>query len=73
MDIAEDLESVKAYADELELTFATLLDEAGTVSRGYNVRGIPGSFFITREGVIHALHVGQLNKSLIDKYLSELL
>lgn len=64
---------MKAYTTELGLTFTTLLDEAGMVSRGYNVRGIPVTFFITREGVIHAQHVGQLNKSLIDKYLSEIL
>ena len=73
MDIAEDLESVKAYAEELGLTFVTALDETGMVSKGYNIRGIPASFFITRDGVVHAQHVGPLNKSIIDRYLSEIL
>jgi len=72
-DIAEDLDSVKAYVEELGLTFSTLLDETGMVARGYNVSGIPASFFITREGIIHASHIGPLNESTIEAYLKEIL
>ena len=73
VDIGEEAELVKAYADELKLSFPMLLDQAGAVSRGYNVRGIPASFFITRQGIIHQIHVGPLDKEIIEKSLAGIL
>ena len=72
MDIGEKRATVQAYAQEKGLTFPTLLDENGAVSRGYRVLGIPTSFFISREGVIQAQHTGPLNESLIKKYLAQI-
>ena len=73
MDIGEKQATVQAYAQERGLTFPTLLDETGAVSKGYRVLGIPTSFFINREGVIQAQHTGPLSESLIEKYLDRIL
>ena len=59
---------MKAFAQERELTFTILLDEASTVANTYQVRSIPSSFFIDRDGVIQVRHTGPLDKALIDKY-----
>ena len=64
---------VQAYAEELGMTFPTLLDEDGAVAREYRVRGIPTSLFIDREGVIQIRHTGPLDESLIGKYLEQIL
>ena len=69
MDINESGGAVQAYNQELGLTFPTLLDENGGVAQRYRVRGIPTSFFISREGLIHAQHTGPLNELLLDSYL----
>ena len=73
VDIAEELDSVVAYTKEQGLTFPSLLDHTGMVARGYNVSGIPASYFITRDGIIHAIHIGPLNDSTIERYLMEIL
>ncbi len=51
-----------------KLTFRNLLDASGDVARTYRVRGIPVSFFIGRDRVIVATHVGALSEELIDGY-----
>jgi cytochrome c biogenesis protein CcmG, thiol:disulfide interchange protein DsbE len=73
VDIAEDRDSVQAYMEEQGLTFSNLLDETGMVARGYNVSGIPASYFITRDGIIHATHIGPLDDATIERYLKEIL
>ena len=73
MDIGEKQATVQAFVQEKGLTFPTLLDESGAVSRAYRLLGIPTSFFISREGVIQAQHTGPLSESLIGKYLEQIL
>ena len=64
---------MQAFTQEQGLTFPTLLDESGVVSKRYRVLGIPTSFFINREGVIKAQHTGPLSESLIEKFLGQIL
>jgi len=64
---------VQAFVQRQGLTFPTLLDESGSVSKGYRVLGIPTSFFISREGVVQARYVGPMNESLIKEYLDQIL
>jgi len=43
---------VKAFLEEMGLTFATPLDLDGTVTRTYGVRGLPATFLADRDGKI---------------------
>ncbi len=69
----EERGTVQAYAEKQGLTFPVLLDEKGTVAQRYRVSGIPTSFFINRQGVVHGRHTGPMNDSLIKKYLDQIL
>jgi peroxiredoxin len=71
VDVGEDHETVRAFAQSQRLTFPILLDENGSVARKYGVQGIPTSFFIDRQGVIQARYTGALNESLINEYLGQ--
>ena len=64
---------MQAYVQKQNLTFPILLDEDAGVARRYGVYGIPASFFIDREGVIRAQHIGPVSESLIAKYLEPIL
>jgi hypothetical protein len=44
--------------DELELTFPVPLDRSGDVSRLYQLRALPSTFFIDRHGVIRQVVLG---------------
>jgi peroxiredoxin len=73
VDIGEGRETVQAFAHDQGLTFPILLDEDGGVAGEYDVRGVPTSFFVSRQGVILARYIGPLDESLIREYLDQLL
>ena len=64
---------MQAYTQQLGLTFPTLLDKNNAVAQRYRIPGVPTSFFISREGVVHARYVGPMNESLIKEYLDQIL
>jgi peroxiredoxin len=73
VDIAEEKEEVKRYAEEQGLTFTILLDEDSAVARAYLVRGIPSTYFIDGEGMLRIRHTGPLNDNLISQGIEQLL
>lgn len=53
------ISEVNAFVQEFKLTYPILLDNDGRVSSTlYQVRGLPTTFFINREGVIRTVLVG---------------
>jgi peroxiredoxin len=54
-------ESVASFAKKLKLTFPILLDREMAVMRQYEVRGLPATFLIDREGRIAQVAVGPRN------------
>ena len=69
---AEDTEVVKAFIDELDLTFDVLLDSKAEIQRLYQVRGYPTTFLIDSEGVIRVRHVGLITDDQLDGYLRKI-
>lgn len=72
MDIGEDRETVRAFVQKEGLTFPILLDEKKTVAQRYLIPGVPISFFVNREGVIQARHVGPVSEALIKDFLDQI-
>ena len=63
-----------AFAQELELSFPILLDRDGAVSRRYQLRALPTTFFIDRQGVIRSVVFGgPMSESLIESKIADLL
>lgn len=52
------LATVITFVEELGLTFPILLDQEGKTTDDYQLRGLPSSFFIDREGVIQSVVIG---------------
>ncbi len=71
VDFDEPEDDVRAFRDELGLTFPMLLDPDARVQELYRVRGYPSSFFVDREGVIRVVHIGLMTESQIDDYLAQ--
>ena len=69
----EDHDTVAQFAQEVQLTFPFALDRDARVANRYRVLGLPTSFFIDREGVIHAVNYGQINRAYIEAELDTLL
>jgi peroxiredoxin len=69
VDFAENENQVAAFTDELGLAFDPLLDPPGAVSDLYLVRHYPTSFFVDKEGVIQAVHIGFMTEDKLDELL----
>jgi cytochrome c biogenesis protein CcmG, thiol:disulfide interchange protein DsbE len=70
----DDLNSAAAFIDELELTFPILLDLDGQVSRQYQIRAMPTSFFVDSQGIIQEVILGgPLSEALLRVRIQQLL
>jgi peroxiredoxin len=70
----DNIQDVKTFAQESELTFPILLDETGEISVGlYGMRGLPTSYFIDTDGVIQYIQVGAMLPETLKEQLAKIL
>ncbi|MBN2500046.1 MAG: redoxin domain-containing protein [Anaerolineales bacterium] len=62
-----------AFAAELDLTFPIVLDVNGQTSDQYELRSLPSSFFIDRDGQVQEVVVGSMSESLLRVRVEQLL
>lgn len=73
VDQGESAEIVQRYVDQLGLTFAIPLDPEFSVGELYNVRGLPTTYFIDRQGVIRQMWLGEMNSITLAEGVAEIL
>lgn len=71
----QDQESAAtAFAQEFKLTFPILMERTGDVSRQYQLRAMPSTFFVDREGVIRKVIIGgPMSEATLQTAVEELL
>lgn len=50
--------NIAPFVKEFSLTFPILLDETGEIGRAYQLRSLPSSYFIDRNGIISEVVIG---------------
>jgi peroxiredoxin len=58
MTYQDTASNIAPFIDEYGLTFPVLLDETDSVGSTYQLRSLPSSFFIDRDGVINEVVIG---------------
>jgi cytochrome c biogenesis protein CcmG, thiol:disulfide interchange protein DsbE len=58
MTYQDDPLAVVPFVTEQSLTFPILLDETGDMANAYQLRSLPSSYFIRRDGVIREVVIG---------------
>jgi peroxiredoxin len=58
MTYQDDPSAVMPFVTDQGLTFPILLDEGGDMANAYELRSLPSSYFIRRDGVIHEVVIG---------------
>ena len=58
VNLGEPPAKVEEFMEEYGLTFPVLLDARQDAAKAYNVRGIPATFFIDKNGIIKDRQVG---------------
>ena len=71
IDIGEPEATVRQFVQRGGYSWTFVLDSTGTVAANYNIRAIPTSFFIDREGVIQAVNIGAMTKRGMEATLAE--
>lgn len=71
IDFDEPAADVRAFRDQVKVTFPLLLDPGGKVQALYRILGYPTSFFVDRQGVVRIVHIGIMDDSQIDQYLKQ--
>jgi peroxiredoxin len=70
-------EDVRAFGQELGLSFDMLQDRSTTIQQTYQTTGVPESFLINRNGIIVKRIIGahdwgsQVNRALVERLLDE--
>lgn len=73
VDQGEIAADVQRFVDEMGVTFAIPLDGKGEIGERYNIRGLPTTYFIDRNGVIRHLWVGEMNSITLAEGITEIL
>ena len=63
VNMGESRSEAQGFMNDNGLTFPVLLDSASMVGRVYNVRSIPTTFFIDKDGIIKHIDVGAFPRS----------
>lgn len=70
IDQGEPADVVVPYLEEVGVTFAVPLDSDMTVGDRYQVRGMPTTFFVDKEGVIRHIWMGEMNAVILAEGLA---
>jgi len=72
IDADEPADLVADFRDELGVVLPLLLDPGGEVQQLYRIRGYPTTFFVDRDGVIRAQHLGIMSEGQLERTLASL-
>ena len=74
IDMGESPSTVKDFIQSHNFSFPVLLDTNQDVALQYNIRGIPATFFIDKDGIIQGTKVGAFSsKAEIEKSLGKII
>ena len=74
VNVGESASRVKAFMDDFGFGFRVILDSNEQTAATYNIRGIPTTFFIDRDGIIRDIKVGTFRgRAEIESMLNELI
>jgi thiol-disulfide isomerase/thioredoxin len=73
VNVQEELEQIEAFAGDFQMTMPIPRDAQGEIRNLYQVRGMPTSYFIDREGIIRAVWAGALSPNRLEELLGQIL
>jgi len=69
----DNLEDMRAFAKRFNMNFDVLVDETDAIAGGWEVMGLPTTFFVKPDGTVAKAHVGQLTADQLKEYLKLIL
>lgn len=69
----EDARTVEDFIVDNQFSFPVLLDSRNELLTRYQVRGLPTTFIIDRQGNIHYIHTGEITRQQLEAVVGPLL
>jgi peroxiredoxin len=74
MTYQDDRSAILPFVNEQGLTFPILLEETGVVAKAYQLRSLPSSYFIGRDGIINEVVIGgPMSEALLRTRIEDIL
>jgi cytochrome c biogenesis protein CcmG, thiol:disulfide interchange protein DsbE len=73
VNVQEELEGVSRFAEDFKMTLPVLLDKNAALRNLYEVRGMPTTIFIDREGTVQVNWAGILTPAKLADFLQQIL
>ena len=74
MTYQDDASAVMPFVNEQVLTFPILLDETGVVGNAYQLRSLPSSYLVRRDGTINEVVIGgPMSEALLRTRIEDIL
>ena len=73
IEAGDPMEGVSQFAQNLDLKFQVWLDPNGASLRAFGNDNLPNSYVIDRSGTVRYVWTGEINKAMLEKYVSPLL
>jgi thiol-disulfide isomerase/thioredoxin len=71
VDLLEDADVVRQYVQKGGFSWVFVFDTTGKVADNYAITAIPTSFFLDKEGIIRAVHIGAMTKRVMESQLAK--
>jgi cytochrome c biogenesis protein CcmG, thiol:disulfide interchange protein DsbE len=62
-----------AYINEFDITYLNGPDVGTRAAQAYNIKGVPETFFVAKNGELRGVHIGPLQSPQLDEKIEELL
>lgn len=72
INVQESMEQIQPFAEEFQMTLPVVRDTDGALRNLYEVRGMPTTVFIDREGKIFTIWTGILTNKVLQELLAEM-
>jgi peroxiredoxin len=69
----DNLDDMRAFVKQFNMNFDVLVDETDAIAGGWEVLGLPTTFFVKPDGTVAKVHVGQLTADQLKEYLKLIL
>ena len=73
VDYADAEKPALAYIDEFDITYFNGPDLGTRISQSYNIKGVPETYYVAKDGTLRGNHIGPLFEPELDNRIDELL
>jgi cytochrome c biogenesis protein CcmG/thiol:disulfide interchange protein DsbE len=73
VDYVDTDKAALAYIKEFDITYFNGPDIGTRISQDYNIKGVPETYYVAKNGELRGNHIGPLKSPLLDKKIDEML